>query len=222
MSCPLGVAARMQALHKLPLQFNTLDFIAVCPNSGGTEAGKGCPAVGSGGRGVCGKGLAEYAKYHFDLQKLDGAASPARWRRAAGGAVAGAPAGSAVGAEVPTARGAEWVDAEQRRQVAWKEDECGVVAQGSLAGRSVDYLFPADDWALNLLDEHRGEVIAHIEAAGIELHTFAHHVRSSRIFALNLAAPFFARPELLAGILSELLPDGPSVASVERVEAEGL
>jgi hypothetical protein len=221
MSCPLSVAATKLALRQLPFQFSTLDFIEVCPNSGGTRAGTGCVAVrASGKRAVCGKGLAEFASNHPDLSKLPGAGSPALWLRAGDRVVGRAPTVTPPDAESQAGRKPGWVGAQQRRQVAWKEDAYGVAAKGEHEGRPVDFLLPASDWARNLLDEHREEVVAHIQAAGVELHTFAHHVLSSQIFALNLAAPFFARPGLLAQILTETLPDGPSVASVEKVEAE--
>ena len=45
MSCPLSYAAIGTVVEGLGTTFDTLDFIAACPNSGGTKTGEACPAV---------------------------------------------------------------------------------------------------------------------------------------------------------------------------------
>jgi len=48
-----------EVVESMGESFTTLDFIAGCPNSGGTKSGKGCPVVRSRkSRSVCGRSLA--------------------------------------------------------------------------------------------------------------------------------------------------------------------
>lgn len=100
-------------------------------------------------------------------------------------------------------------------QVHWKEQVAGVTDCGSHNGQPRSYLFPPGRWEYNLLPTYRRDVLAHLSKHGIQRHDFAHHVMSSQVFALNLAAPFFRNPELLTPALGDAALD-----RVIRVEAE--
>ena len=62
MSCNLPNTKVEAAIARLGREFSTLDYIAVCPSSGGTRAGNGCAIVRSEGRTCCGSRLAELAR----------------------------------------------------------------------------------------------------------------------------------------------------------------
>lgn len=227
MPCPLSPSDARDTLTSLPLEFDTLEFIQRCPHSGGTRDGVGCAAVrDSGNRQVCGRGVASFARSSPDLlAKMASTRPPARWRQA--GSAPAQPRQAPVSQPAaPSQWTGGWAAAEQRRQVQWKESvqrqasTAGVTERGIHQGQAVDYLFPADQWAQNLHEEFRQDVLDHLEVEQIAVHDFSHHVRSSQAFALNLAAPFFARPARLGPILSAMLPPNLQVARVDKVEAE--
>lgn len=100
-------------------------------------------------------------------------------------------------------------------QIAWKEHTAGVGEQGATAEAAGRWYFPARRWAENLLPHFRGPVLAHLEALAIPRHAQVQHVLSSQVFALNLAAPFFAHPDKLSAFLCD-----DDDERVVRVEAE--
>ena len=106
MPCPLNASDVRDALASLPSEFNTFDFIEVCPQSGGRRDGTGCAEVRDGrGRGVCGKAVASFTPEHPKfLTKLAGKDSPAKWRQ-----------GEQTSSPSPGAAG--WPAAQQRDQV---------------------------------------------------------------------------------------------------------
>ena len=99
-------------------------------------------------------------------------------------------------------------------QIKWKETVAGVSDCAFHAEQRAAYLFPEDRWKENLLPEFRDDVLDHLRCNGIEPHRFAHHVLSSQCFALNLAAPFFRRPDLLSPLF------GNAGDQVFKIEAE--
>ncbi len=219
MSCPLSSSEVRSTLTSLESHFTTDDFIAACPNSGGTRLGSSCAAVASSGsRVVCGRGVSGFARAYPNLLNKVAIGPPARWEQV--GQMPATPEQPAPRQPPRPSTKSDWATQEQSRQVHWKEATAGISARGLHNGQAVDYLLPREDWALNLVPEHRSAILAHLESAGIVIHEFAHHVRSSQVFALNLAAPFFAHPDLLRPILTALLPPTVAVARVDKVEAE--
>ena len=222
MSCPLSYTATGEVVERLGEAFTSLDFIAACPNSGGTKSGQGCPVVRSrGSRAVCGKGLADWQRRYPEKLTKKASGSPARWEKSHATAEPGAPSAPEVRPPSRNPSGG-WTATMRQHQVHWKEHTAGIVERGVHAGSPRDFLFPRPSWAENLLPSHRDAVLRHIEREDIGLHTFAHHVLSSQCFAFNLAGPFLENPERLTGALRRLLPSAVAakVARVTRVELE--
>ena len=90
----------------------------------------------------------------------------------------------------------------------------GVRDCGSYDGRACTFLFPEDQWQLNLLPAFREDVVRHLANLSIQRHQFAHHVMSSQAFALNLAAPFLRHSDRLRPVF------GDEVQVVEEVQVE--
>lgn len=223
MSCNMPEGQVLSALTRVGGEFSTLDFITVCPHSGGTKEGTACSIVRSEKRQACGKRLAEFARAHPAHLKQTSPAgrSPALWLDRSKAPTTASPAPSPV-APPPEQRlrGQSPLYARHlARQIQWKE-RVGVSACGLHQGQPRAYLFPEGQWEHNLLPQFRQGVLDHLATHGIERHSFAHHVMSSQAFALNLAAPFFMHPEALLPVLQALLPPGRVAARIDKVEAE--
>ena len=222
MSCPLSFDAICEVVDGLDDNFTTLDFIAACPNSGGTKTGNGCPVVRArGSRAVCGRELAGWQRRYPGKLVKKAQRSPARWEKPASAAARRASPQPAARAPRRKAAGG-WSATMRQHQVRWKESSAGITERGEHAGLARDYLFPRASWAENILAPCRAAVLRHIKRDNIALHMFAHHVMSSQCFAFNLAGPFIEHPERLSATLRRLLPPAVAaeVASVSRVELE--
>lgn len=88
MPCTLNDGEVRKVIERLGDSFTTLDFVAACPRSGGTESGRACPVVARERRSACGSrlGLFRCANQDFMVQVNPGA-SPARWQRGGEAAV---------------------------------------------------------------------------------------------------------------------------------------
>jgi len=86
MQCPLTEYEVVDAVNQLPVEFDTPDFIAKCPRSGGTEQAPECKFTRSGAdRIICGKCLADHAsKYPSHLRKTGPGGRAATWKRKPG------------------------------------------------------------------------------------------------------------------------------------------
>lgn len=81
----------------------------------------------------------------------------------------------------------------------YRENILNIREKGSFThlGRLISYghiLPTVDKWA-NILEPFRPDIRAYIEASGVELHRYFHHLNSSQAFALNLFYPFFKRSQ---------------------------
>jgi hypothetical protein len=218
MSCPLTDARVADVVERLPESFNTLKFIAGCPNGGGDASGAACPVVvRSGGRALCGKRLAAFQAQPGSGLDKNNRVSPARWRKR--GAT---PDAAPRPAHRKTRRRSDWDSRMRAHQVHWKTEVAGVAETGTHQGSARDYLFPPRLQSSNLLPGFAAVIDAELARHGVTSHTYAHHVMSSQAFALNLGAPFFQAPEALLPVLRSVLPPalGARVAKVSRIEPE--
>ena len=164
---------------------------------------------------MCGRRVAEFARrYPKRLVQTNPGKSPSCWRQRVGAPQPDRP--SFEGRPPARGRGTQSAlfSSLLEHQVRWKEEVAGVRELGVHNGRTGASLFPMKHWDLNLLPEFRADVVEHLRHYEIHRHEFIHHVMSSQVFALNLAAPFFRNPERLAPVLED------DVDRVLRVEAE--
>ena len=80
---------------------------------------------------------------------------------------------------------------------SYRENILGVREKGTFThlGKQLSYghILPTGHKWMNILEPFQPEVRAYIEASGVELHRYFHHLNSSQAFALNLFYPFFKR-----------------------------
>jgi hypothetical protein len=77
---------------------------------------------------------------------------------------------------------------------AYRRDELGIDRPGKFNYRGAlverEHILDGDKW-LNIPSGMREQVRTHVEAKGIKLHQYFHHLNSSQAFALALFVPFF-------------------------------
>lgn len=88
--------------------------------------------------------------------------------------------------------------AELNEQLSsYRENILGICEKGAFThlGKRVSYghILPMGDKWTNILERFQPEIRAYIEASGVALHRYFHHLNSSQAFALNLFFPFFKR-----------------------------
>lgn len=88
-----------------------------------------------------------------------------------------------------------------------RENILGIREKGVFThlGKQLSYghILPTRDKWANILTPFQPEIRAYIEASGVELHRYFHHLNSSQAFALNLFYPFFKRRQ--SGLLLKAL-----------------
>lgn len=100
----------------------------------------------------------------------------------------------------------------QKRLIAYKECVQHIPRE---AGQQ-PYLYPK--WNQGLFPPTAKSFISHLEKAAFKLHSWAHHVRSSQIFAFNLFWPFVdGDVQLLVQPLSRILPE---LGHIEKLNFE--
>ncbi len=110
--------------------------------------------------------------------------------------------------------------AHERGQMAWKEG-FNKSCQLSSHGRPNRRLFLSEDEALNLYQDYRAAMMAHVsppkgEGEPIKLHPYFCNVMSSQAFAMNLAGPFLKAPNKLTPVLQALA--GDTLGAIDEVE----
>ena len=239
MACRLSDSDVRRLVRSLPVSFNTLQFIEICPHAGPDRDAWACEAIRGGqGRRTCGRRLSTFAQRHPGGIRKVGSGSPAEWARGEDqsepdGEQSESSTATSEGVPPPGRFGAEARNRQARfRQTSATISECGRNPSDD-KGRRHGYLLTLGHEDQNLFPTTRGEDGARkfFCERGIKwwrdtkhtgdspgVHGPTRNMASSQVACLNFLLPLAQNPSALTNMLSVLDDDVANVVELQREE----